>query len=1022
MEETGTAHLRFSLLGPLRAWRGAAELELGSPQQRAVLAMLLLRRGHAVGVADLVDGIWGTEPPPGAVSVLRTYVSRLRRLLEPDRAPGRPSHLLLSVRDGYALRTDAVSSDAADCREAVTRAEQHRAAGETAAALRLLRTALAAWESPALVGVPGPYAESSRTELAERHLGALEFRLRLELELGRHEAAVPELLALRDAHPLRETLSELLLVALYRSGRQAEALEAYARTRRILVDELGVEPGPSLRALHARLLAGDPDLLLPPPRGPAFEDDRERPGGAAHPDRADEAAEPGTAAPYRPGTPAGPAPGDSAPDRPRATVRPSQLPADLATFTGRRAELAQASALPADGDRASTAASAIVVIDGMAGAGKSTLAVHWAHRVAHRFPDGSLYVDLHGYDPGGARMDPGEAIANFLVALGVAPHDVPEGLDAQAALYRSVLADRRVLIMLDNARDTEQVRPLLPGAAGCLVIVTSRSRLTGLVAQHGAHPLTLGLLSAEDARELLVQRLGGARVDAEPEAADAIVELCARLPLALAIVAARAAHHPGFPLADIAAELRRDHGSLDAFVGQETGSDVRAVFSWSYRALSPEAAGLFRRLTLHPGPDIAAATAAALAGVDRPRVRTLLTELTGANLLIERVPGRFVLHDLLRAYARELIAKQDSPQEQEAAHLRLLDHCLHTADHAAAVLGPFRDRIPLPRCTPGSEPLRFDDGRQATAWLRTERHVLRAIVEYAADQGHHDHAWRIAFTLDLHFDRLGYRHDLMEINKAALHAARALGDPIGQAHALRGLGFCHTHFDHPDEAVRLMDQALELFRQAGDALGQARTHRCLAHQADRLGRYDDSLDHYVQAGELYQSLGHRSGEAGILNDIGWTYIRLGAPEHALEHCAKSVSLLQQAGDLNGEAAAHDSIGWAQHLLGRYDAAVERFETAIGLYRELDNRYLEADTLRHLGDSHRAAGDLGAARTAWSAALALLAEGGHAEADEVRQDLRELDAGERAPGAADTLRRTGYRRPRSASATFRLRRA
>ncbi|MDH6218452.1 AfsR/SARP family transcriptional regulator [Streptomyces pseudovenezuelae] len=1019
MEETGPEQLRFSLLGPMRAWRGTAELELGSPQQRAVLAMLLLRRGHAVGVADLVDGIWGTEPPPGAVSVLRTYISRLRRLLEPERAPGQPSHLLLSVREGYALRTDGVSSDVAECKEAVTLAERHRAAGEVAAALRLLSTALAAWESPALAGVPGPYAEISRTELAERHLGALEFRLRLELELGRHKAAVPELLALRDAHPLRETLSELLLVALYRSGRQAEALEAYARTRRTLVDELGVEPGPSLRALHARLLAGDPDLLRPPPRGPGVEDERERPGG---PDEAASADEVDTAAPHRTGTLPGPTPGDGAPARRGATVRPSQLPADLATFTGRRAELAQASALPADGDRAGTAASAIGVIDGMAGAGKSTLAVHWAHRVAHRFPDGSLYVDLHGYDPGGARMDPGEAIATFLVALGVAPHDVPEGLDAQAALYRSVLADRRVLIVLDNARDTEQVRPLLPGASGCLVIVTSRSRLTGLVAQHGAYPLTLGLLSAEDARELLVQRLGGDRVDAEPEAADAIVDLCARLPLALAIVAARAAHHPGFRLADIAAELRRDHGSLDAFAGQETGSDVRAVFSWSYRALSPEAAGLFRRLTLHPGPAIAAATAAAPAGVPRRRVRALLSELTGANLLIERVPGRFVLHDLLRAYARELIAKEDSPQEREAAQLRLLDHCLHTADHASAVLGPFDERIPLPPCTPGSEPLRFDDGRQATAWLRTERHVLRAIVEYAADQGHYDHAWRIAFTLDPHFDRLGYRHDLMEINKAALHAARALGDPIGQAHALRGLGFCHTRFDHPDEAVRLMDQALELFRQAGDALGQARTHRCLAHQADRLGRYDDSLDHYVQAGELYQSLGHRSGEAGILNDIGWTYIRLDAPEHALEHCAKSVSLLQQAGDLNGEAAAQDSIGWAQHLLGRYDAAVERFEAAIGLYRELDNRYMEADTLRHLGDSHRAVGDHESARTAWAAALALLAEGGHAEADEVRQDLRELDAGERGPGAADARDRTGYRRPRSANATFRLRRA
>lgn len=951
------------MLGPLRAWRGTRELALGSPQQRAVLAMLLLlRRGHAVGVADLVDGLWGTRPPPGAVPVLRTYASRLRKLLEPERTKGQPFRILVSAGDGYALRTDTVSSDLADCTAAVARAERHRAAGEAESALRLLRTALADWGSPALVGVPGPFAEAARADLAERRLNAVEFRLRVEMQLGRHEALVPELLALREAHPLREAVSELLLAALYRCGRRAEALEAYARTRRTLVDELGLEPGPSLRALHTAILTGAALDTLATPLRPESE-----PGAA--------------------GT---------------AKVRPSQLPADLATFTGRRAEIDRVTELlSADDDLtaqatgpgapAPTPRPAIGVIDGMAGAGKTTLAVHWAHRAARRFPDGQLYVNLRGYDPGAARTDPGEALSTFLVALGVAPHAVPEGLDAQTALYRSVLADRRVLIVLDNARDTEQVRPLLPGASGCLVIVTSRSRLTGLVARHGARPLALGLLGAAEAGELLTRRLGSARVDAEPEAADAIVARCAGLPLALAIVAARAALNPGFRLADIAAELRAGQGSLDAFaVGHDTGSDVRAVFSWSYRALSPEAAALFRRLALHPGPDISTTVAAALAGTPRRRVRALLTELTGASLLMEHLPGRFVFHDLLRAYAGELVAHQDGAPERDAAALRMIDHCLHTAHHASAVLGPFRETVPLAASTTDSGPLRFNDSRQATAWLNTERHVLRSVVEYATDRGHHDHAWRTAYALDLYFDRLGHWHDMMEINKAALRAARTLGDSVAEAHALRGLGFGHTRFGHPDEALRLLGRALDLFRAAGDAFGEARTRRALAYQANQLERHDVSLGHYARAGELYRSLGHRSGQASVLNEIGWTYILLGDLQRALEHCEKAVLLHQEVGDLSGEASAQDSVGYAHHHLGAYDAAVERFERAVELYREIGSGFLEADTLRHLGDAHRAAGDHEAARGAWQAALVLLEESGHADADEVRRELRELD--------------------------------
>ncbi|QFZ71917.1 tetratricopeptide repeat protein [Streptomyces fagopyri] len=968
MEESGLEALRFSLLGPLRAWRGSDELALGSPQQRAVLAMLLVSRGRAIGVADLVDGVWGARPPRGAVAVVRTYISRLRKLFEPERTPGRPSGLLVSIGDGYALRTDSISSDLADFEEAVTRAERRRVAGDGAGAVRLLRTVPATGNGAALAGVPGPYAESARTDLAERQLGALELRLSLELELDRHEAAVPELLALRNAHPLREAVVELLLTALYQCGRQAEALDVYASTRRVLVDELGIEPGPSLRAVHARILAGDPALARLTFHGPT--------GDARAPHSSEAVPSP---------EPDGPSPGRRA-----KAVNPAQLPADHALFIGRRMELDYLATLLPEGNGPPSAA-VIAVIDGMAGTGKTTLAVHWAHRIAHRFPDGSLYVNLRGFDPHGSRLLPGSAIEMFLVALGVGPQAVPEGLDAQAALYRSILADRRVLIVLDNARDAEQVRPLLPGTPGSLVIVTSRNRLGGLVAGHGAHPLTPGLLSAEESYELLSRRLGDTRVDAEPQAVAAITELCARLPLALAIVAARAAHHPGFKLADVAQELRSHHGSLDAFVGDDAGTDARAVFSWSYQALSSEAAGLFRRLALHPGPDITTVAATALAGAPPRRVRVLLTELTGASLLIEHAPGRFVFHDLLRTYSGELAETEDSESSRGAALLRMHDHFLRTAHNASSVLDPFRETIDLPPSATGSEPRRFNDRAQASTWLRTERYVLSAIVEHAAAHGFDEHAWRTAAGLDVYFNRLGFWHDLLKINSVALASARKIGDPIGQAYALCGLGVAHSQLNHAEPALEYLERSLELFRSAGNPFGQARGHRALAYLANRTDGRGVALEHYAQARALFRAEADRNGEAGVLNQVAWTYILIGDHEVALNCCRESLALYETMDDPYGVASTQDTLGYAYHHLGQYPEAIVQFERSARLFAEIGDRYLESDVLRHLADTHRATGDKGAARAALRSALALLEEVGHSDAEGVSAVLSDLDA-------------------------------
>ncbi|MFJ8335297.1 AfsR/SARP family transcriptional regulator [Streptomyces sp. NPDC094437] len=986
MEDKTPVSLRFALLGPLRAWHGERELPLGGPQQRALLALLLLHRGRSVDISTLVDGVWGHAPPAGAVPVVRTYVSRLRKLLEPERAAGDQFQVVVSAGRGYTLRTDTVLSDVDEFEDAVAQARHYRDAGQLDAAVRLLRDALASWQGTPLAGVPGPYARASRDRLAEQRLTALEYCLRCELDLGLHETALPELLALRDAHPLREGLSELLLIALARSGRKAEALEAYARTRRVLVEELGVEPGPALRAVHAGLLADAP-YLAPPPR----ETSRPR----TRPDiRSDRRPETGQDIPLdtrqnarqdtRQDTRAGTRSDSSGGAQPSDVVRPSQLPADSPLFTGRQSELLRADGLLtcAQGQNSPV----IGVVDGMAGAGKTSLAVHWAHRVAHHFPDGSLYVNLRGYDQDRAVMDPSAAIESCLTALGVAPNAVPEGLDAQAALYRSVLAGRRVLILLDNARDTEQVRPLLPGAAGCLVIVTSRRRLSGLVAGHGAHPLTLGLPTAEEAHAILVRRLGRARVDAEPEAAEDIVARCARLPLALAIVAARAALHPGFRLADIAAELRADHGSLDAFTGGDAHTDARAAFSWSYRLLEPEAAALFRRLALHPGPDITASAAAALLGVAARRARALLAELTGASLITERSPGRFGFHDLLRAYAAELAEDEDTEPDRRAALHRMYDHYLHSAHQASLTLGPSRESIDLPLPSAGSTPLTFRGKKQATAWLRAELQVLRAVVENASAHGFQDHAWRTAFSLELYLDRLGYWRDLLEINRTALASAVALGDPVGQAHAHRSLGFSHHRFGQRHDARVHLERALVLFQESGDRIGEALAHRRLGRLTNVEGEHLQALRHFEEAHALYLRHGHRAGEAGVLTDVGWTYILLGDPERALEHCEKAIALQQEIGDPSAEAIAQDCAGYAHHRLGHHDASLGAYARALELCREMGDRFLEAGTLRHIGDAHAAAGRPEPARDAWLDALALLEEAEHPDAETVRRSL------------------------------------
>ncbi|MET8265743.1 ATP-binding protein [Micromonospora arida] len=670
---------------------------------------------------------------------------------------------------------------------------------------------------------------------------------------------------------------------------------------------------------------------------------------------------------------------------PRAPARmvPRQLPADVASLAGREDKLALL-------DKLVAAPTAVVVaaISGTAGVGKTALAVHWAHRVADRFDDGQLYVNLRGFDPRGQALSAAKALHGFLDALEVPAARVPADLDAQAALYRSALAGKRVLIVLDNARDAEQVRPLLPGTSTTVVLVTSRNQLTSLVSLDSAHPIPLGLLSRDAARHVLTNRLGAERVAAEPVAAEAIIAACARLPLALSIVAARA-QQSGFPLATLATELGtagRRFGVLDA--GDAVG-EVRAVFSWSYTALTPPAAGLFRLLSLHPGPDITVAAAASLAGLPADGTRRLLTELTRANLLAEYRPGRFTAHDLLRAYAAELSDGTDPEPDRRAATIRLLDHYTHTTHTADALLRPHSDPVDHLVTPPaaGVRPEWPTTHAEAMAWLTAEHPVLLAALRQAAGAGFDAHTWRLGRALDTFLDRQGHWQDRVETCRAALLAAERLGDPVAQAVAHRFLAGAHTVVNQYADALSHLEQALDLYVRAGDTEGEARTHQNLASLWDRQGEPRKALEHSQRTLVLARAAGHRRAQADALNAVGWCHAQLGEHRGALAYCEQALALLQQLDDRAGEAATWDSLGFAHHHLGQYGRAVECYERTLELTRDLGDRWGEADTLSRLGDTRHALGDPTSGRADWQRALDIFTALDHADAAAVRAKLQ-----------------------------------
>jgi tetratricopeptide (TPR) repeat protein len=687
--------------------------------------------------------------------------------------------------------------------------------------------------------------------------------------------------------------------------------------------------------------------------------------------------------------------------QPNSNRVPRQLPAAVPGFAGREGELATLTGLLRG--QAATGGTVVSAVSGTAGVGKTALAVYWAHQVADQFPDGQLYVDLRGFDSSDSTMRSAEAVRRLLEALGVPPERIPPELDAQATLYRSALAGRRMLVVLDNARDSAQVRPLLPGAPRCMVVVTSRNQLTSLIAD-GAHPITLDLLTDDDARQLLAQRLGADRVAAEPAAVAEIVTRCAHLPLALVLVAARAAVRPHDELRLLAEELRDTSRRWQALTGDDPTSGVLAVFSWSYQALTPPAARLFRLLGPHPGPDIAVPAAASLAGIPTSEVRPLLAELTQTSLLFEHA-DRFTFHDLLRAYATDSTLTTDSSQERRAATHRILDHYLHSAYAADRLLHPTRDPINLAAAQPGVIVHRPADYRQALEWFTAERPVLLAAVGLAAAAGFDTHVWQLAVTLRIFLYRRGHWHDMATTGRAAVVAAHRLVNPSAQIRAYHILAHADIRRGRFDDAHTWLGHALGLATQISDQTGQAHTHHSMAYLWEQQGSSSSSssssnhraLDHARRALALYRAAGHQSGPARALNLVGWYRALLGEHQRALTDCQKALSLHQGFDDRDGQALTWNSLGYAHHHLGHHIDAIACYQHALGLFRYLGDRYFEAITLTGLGDAHGAAGNPQDARGAWQQALTILDDLNQSKAEKIRADLAALDTSGPDPG-------------------------
>ncbi|MEU4156459.1 BTAD domain-containing putative transcriptional regulator [Actinoplanes sp. NPDC026670] len=911
------AVLRFTVLGPVRAWRNDTEVQLGSPGQRALLALLLAAAGRPLGISELIAALWPDEPPATAPNVIRQYVGGLRRRFEPGLARRDQGRWLLLGAGGYRI---AVTTDDLD----LLRLRGLLASAESAEAYA---TGLELWQGPVAADAPQRLRSHPVFAAIELELStAVRAAADIALAEGAADRLLPTVRRAAGLHPFDEPLQARLVSLLAAAGQQAAALDHFRAVAGRLAAELGLDPGEELTAAREAVLRDDPD-------------------------------------------------------------RPAQLPRDLPAFAGRAAELAEAMTL-LDG---ATAPGPVVIsaIGGMAGVGKTALAVHWAHRVADRFPDGQLYLNMRGFDPHDDTLDPARALQVLLGSLGAAPAEVPSGLDALSAAFRARMAGRRMLLLLDNAHDAEQVRPLLPGTPGCLVIVTSRVRLHGLITS-GAVPLNLDVLSAADSRALLARRLGEPRVSAEPEAVETIVAHCARLPLALSMVAARAALNPAFPLAAIAEELH-DTDRLDSL------GDTQIVFSWSYRRLSAPAARLFRLLGVHPGPDVSTAAAASLTGVPPRDVRAPLAELVRNNLISEHRPGRYLIHDLLRAYANELL----DPAEADPARRRVVDHYLHTALIGCHLMNPSYAVVELDPPAGGVTPEPITGGPQALAWFVAEEAVLFALIDATVRTGLDRATWQLQWALhpymlrrlptDTSFpvlraaaralDRLGDLDNRARVEAAIATMYSMSGEQVGQAagHRAERRSLAADHFR----------QALVMYGAAGNLSGQGNVLYGLALLANRTGDRAGTVANARRALGVYRRAGDDYGMASALGGISWAHAQHGNHRQAISRGRQALELLAGGRHRQAEASILHTVAYSHLRLDEPTAAAVSLHRAIDLAVEVGDPYLVAECQIDLGDAELAMGDPAAARHSWESALGVLEEFGTELADRTREKLKSL---------------------------------
>lgn len=925
--------VRVEILGSVRAWRGERQIAFSSPGQRTVLGLLSLAGGRPMPRAELVDALWDdSRPPPTATNVIQTHVKNLRRLLEPDRRSHTRSVVLPRVGDGYALGVPAQHLDLLLFRELASAAAEARRRDDLADAARLWQRALALWRGAPLVDVPSLARYPKVVALVEERRAAVCRYGEVMIALGRTADVLPALEEAVAISPLDETAQGLLIRAHHAMGRRDRAVAAFRDARERLVEELGVEPGPDLTSVYRAALRS-PDQTTPARRA------------------------------ERPPTP-----------KPRPPA-PAQLPADVSGFIGRSAELSMLDRLLRPrAERSAPAPVPTVVLSGTAGVGKTALALHWGHRVRPRFPDGQLYVNLRGYDIN-QPMPPQEALAGFLRALGVPGPEVPFDLDECAARYRSELDGRRMLIVLDNAASVDQTRPLLPGSPSCSVVVTSRDTLAGLVARHGADRVELDLLSAADAVDLLWRTLGE-RVARESEAAATLASRCARLPLALRVAAELVLTRPAVPLAVLVGELadqqRRLH-LLDAGGDPRTG--VRTVLSWSYQQLPPAAARAFRMLGLHPGPDIDRYAAAALFGTAPEPARELLDTLARVHLVRPEGDHRYGFHDLLRAYAAECAATDESATALTAALDRLFDYELFAATAAMDTLYPAeRHRRPRAARQP-VEPAPFPDPPAAREWLDTERAGLVATSVRAAECGRPDHAVRMTLSVLRYLESGGYFAEAERMHEHALVAARGAGDPVAEAHLLTGLAVMCAQQGRYVPSIERLGQAVALCREHGDSAGEARALGNLGHVQQRQGRYREAAEALRAALLLCQRVGDPAGEARAAGNLGHVLLRQGAHREAAVNLRRAALLCRRIADTTGEAYALASLGDLHLRNGRLLTAAGRYLRSLALFEAVGDPAGEALALDGLGRVRLRQGDHTSALSAIGQALTQLRQVG-----------------------------------------------